>query len=224
MEMNNLSTNHGVCLRRFIDVSTRTMLTFRCMPGQVMGQILKSGHKLGPVRSSPLIKILQVSYLGPVRSSPLIKILQVSGWVKYSSAPRDQARPEVTSLQDSLNVEIPKEDLQIGFSRTGGNGGQNVNKVELLLLSLYVSVNSTCLSALLTEEKIQLANKINALSRLKPKLLVIAVEQRASEIKQIRGDTIKVDWGKQIRISPLPARQISKNGVRDYIYCFSNGW
>ncbi|KAJ0530827.1 putative peptide chain release factor class I [Helianthus annuus] len=32
--------------------------------------------------------------------------------------------------EDSLNVEIPEEDLQIGFSRAGGSGDQNVNKVE----------------------------------------------------------------------------------------------
>ena len=49
------------------------------------------------------------------------------------------------------------------------------------------------------EERSQLANKIKALSRLKAKLLVIAVEQRASEIKQIRGDAVKADWGQQIR-------------------------
>ncbi|KAK0592184.1 hypothetical protein LWI29_014823 [Acer saccharum] len=50
-----------------------------------------------------------------------------------------------------------------------------------------------------TEERSQLANKIKALSRLKAKLLVIAVEQRASEIKQIRGDAVKAEWGQQIR-------------------------
>lgn len=49
------------------------------------------------------------------------------------------------------------------------------------------------------EERSQLANKIKALSRLKAKLLVIAVEQRASEIKQIRGDAVKAEWGQQIR-------------------------
>ena len=49
------------------------------------------------------------------------------------------------------------------------------------------------------EERSQLANKIKALSRLKAKLLVIAEEQRASEIKQIRGDTVKAEWGQQIR-------------------------
>lgn len=49
------------------------------------------------------------------------------------------------------------------------------------------------------EERSQLANKIKALSRLKAKLLVIAEEQRASEIKQIRGDAVKAEWGQQIR-------------------------
>lgn len=51
----------------------------------------------------------------------------------------------------------------------------------------------------ITEERSQLANKIKALSRLKAKLLVIAEEQRASEIKQIRGDAVKAEWGQQIR-------------------------
>lgn len=50
-----------------------------------------------------------------------------------------------------------------------------------------------------SEERSQLANKIKALSRLKSKLLVIAEEQRAAEIKQIRGDAVKAEWGQQIR-------------------------
>jgi len=52
---------------------------------------------------------------------------------------------------------------------------------------------------MVAEERSQLANKIRALSRLKAKLLVIAEEQRASEIKQIRGDVVKAEWGQQIR-------------------------
>ena len=52
---------------------------------------------------------------------------------------------------------------------------------------------------ILTEQRSQLANKNLALSWLKAKLLVIAEEQRASEIKQIRGDIVKAEWGQQIR-------------------------
>lgn len=59
-----------------------------------------------------------------------------------------------------------------------------------------IPISSSCVYS---EERSQLANRIKALSRLKAKLLVIAEEQRASEIKQIRGDTVKAEWGQQIR-------------------------
>lgn len=98
--------------------------------------------------------------------------------------------------EDSMDVEIPEEDLGISFSRAGGKGGQNVNKVETAVRITHIPTNVTVRC---TEERSQLANKIKALSRLKAKLLVIAEEQRASEIRQIRGDAVKAEWGQQIR-------------------------
>ncbi|BAT83503.1 hypothetical protein LR48_Vigan03g038000 [Vigna angularis] len=98
--------------------------------------------------------------------------------------------------EESMDVEIPEEDLDISFSRAGGKGGQNVNKVETAVRITHIPTGVTVRC---TEERSQLANKIKALSRLKAKLLVIAEEQRASEIKQIRGDAVKAEWGQQIR-------------------------
>ncbi|KAH9610595.1 hypothetical protein KSS87_009840 [Heliosperma pusillum] len=98
--------------------------------------------------------------------------------------------------EESLNVDIPEEDLDISFTRAGGKGGQNVNKVETAVRITHIP---TGVAVRCSEERSQIQNKVKALNRLKAKLLVIAEEQRATEIKQIRGDSVKAEWGQQIR-------------------------
>lgn len=93
-------------------------------------------------------------------------------------------------------IDIPDSELEVSTMRSGGAGGQNVNKVETGVRIKHIPSG---IAVKCTQERSQLMNKQLALDRLKAQLLAIAQEQQLASINAIRGDVVEASWGAQIR-------------------------
>ena len=93
-------------------------------------------------------------------------------------------------------IDIPEKELEVSTMRSGGAGGQNVNKVETGVRIKHIPSG---IAVKCTQERSQLMNKQLALSRLKAQLLAIAQEQQLQSLNDIRGDIVEASWGAQIR-------------------------
>ncbi len=112
-------------------------------------------------------------------------------------------------LPDAGEMHIPETELDISFARSGGPGGQNVNKRDTAVHAVH---KPTGLRVHVTSERSQLQNKEKALEMLRGKLFQMKQDAQEAESRGMStGANTKIEWGSQIRSYVLHPYQLVKD-------------